>query len=55
MWNQTFWDYEYKWERKSNDYVDVLKKRVADLWDQNRDWILSTLENQKNSLNNNTN
>ena len=46
MWNQTFWDYEYKWERKSNDYVDVLKKRVADLWDQNRDWILSTLENQ---------
>lgn len=46
MWNQTFWDYEYQWERKSNDYVDVLKKRVADLWDQNKDWILSTLENQ---------
>lgn len=47
MWNQTFWDYEYQWERKSNDYIDVLKKRVADLWDQNRYWILSTLENQE--------
>jgi len=46
MWNQTFWDYEYQWERKSNDYIDVLKKRVADLWDLNKDWILSTLENQ---------
>ena len=44
MWEQTYWDREAYWDTESEEYINVLKKHVADQWDSNKDLIIKLLQ-----------